>query len=670
MKLNFNKKKTIFSSILFVCILGLLIGFRDIFYIDDSFAIIPFMGSIILNLILAFLLCFDFTIEPQYKKRFNIVNVLFSLFFIVFIVELLNENNLFTVEFSRLALNFLLVSALYLLLFAIINNLKVSVLLSNIFLFALGFTNYSITSLRRTPLSLLDVLSVGTGLTIASTYTLIVSFYLVLALLSFAILLRVNFSLDYKLKVSKKSIICRLLSVAVVIVFMFLIFFTDFIDIFNLDTNLWVPSEEYHRNGFLSSFVKQAKELMIEKPSNYSSSAVKDIYYAGLETIPVSSVISGASESESKLDSKKPNIIVIMSESFADLSVHRSFNTNVDYIPYFKSVCENTISGYAHSSVFGGKTPNSEWEFLTNNSMAFFSYGSVPYQQFIRRNSYSLATTLKAQGYSTSALHPWYRTGYRRSSVYPLIGFEKFLSLEDIESDIEYIRDFPSDLSTYKQLIKMFEEKDSDKPFFNFTVTMQNHSGYDYSQDDFTANVNLTDISGCPKVEQYLSVVNKSDEALKYLIDYFSNINEDTIILFFGDHQPPYLEDEFWDYLDQDKSDDSLSDYEKDYLTPYFIWANYELPDYDVPDISLNYLSILLLDVAGLKTTPYQNFLRDLQKDIPVITGHGYMDKTGVYHNLDEENEYSTEIRNYEILQYNNMFDRKNVFTEMFKISN
>jgi len=151
--------------------------------------------------------------------------------------------------------------------------------------------------------------------------------------------------------------------------------------------------------------------------------------------------------------------------------------------------------------------------------MAFFSYGSVPYQQFIRDNTYSLATTLKAQGYSTSAIHTWYKTGYRRSSVYPLIGFDKFIALEDVENELDFIRNYPSDLSTYKQLVKLFENKGEDELFFNFTLTMQNHSGYDYAEDDFTPTVSLTDIKNCPKVEQYLSLIKESDEALKYLIN-------------------------------------------------------------------------------------------------------------------------------------------------------
>ena len=198
---------------------------------------------------------------------------------------------------------------------------------------------------------------------------------------------------------------------------------------------------------------------------------------------------------------------------------------------------------------------------------------------------------------------------------------------------------------------------------------MQNHSGYDLP--GMESEIFLKDISDCPRTEQYLTLISKSDDALKYLIDYFDNIDDKTIILFFGDHQPPYLDDAFLNYLDAAKEPDSLSDEEKSYMTPYFIWANYDIPEYEVQDISLNYLSILLLDVAGLKTTTYMNFLRNMQKEIPVITGHGYMDENGNYYNFGEGlNENLKFIEDYRLLQFNNMFDKKNKFDELFIINN
>lgn len=327
---------------------------------------------------------------------------------------------------------------------------------------------------------------------------------------------------------------------------------------------------------------------------------------------------------------------------------------------YFKSLADNTIRGNTYVSVFGGQTPNSEWEFLTNNSMAFMPYRTVPYQQYIRTKSYSLATTLKSQGYTTNAIHPWYGSGYRRNAIYPLIGFDSFESLETL-NDLEYLRTYPTDLSTYKNIIKQFEEKSEDQKLFDFVVTMQNHSGYDLEGYDST--VFLTDIENCPRVEQYLSVMKESDEALEYLINYFENYDEKTIILLFGDHQPPYFEDEFWEIIMKDSSNETTK-----YITPFILWANYDIEEKYIDKISLNYLSILLLDTAGLTTTPYMEFLRNIQKDLPVITGNGYIDSNGNYYTYELENEYSSILHKYQLVQYNNVFDNKNKIDRFFEV--
>ena len=106
------------------------------------------------------------------------------------------------------------------------------------------------------------------------------------------------------------------------------------------------------------------------------------------------------------------------------------------------------------------------------------------------------------------------------------------------------------------------------------------------------------------------------------------------------------------------------------YLTPYFIWANYNIDkkSNQVDDISMNYLSSLLLDVAGLDKTPYMHFLDDMRKEIPVINGHGFIDKNNIYHSFDEDTEYNDLINKYELLQYNNLFDTKHTINEFFSI--
>ena len=153
---------------------------------------------------------------------------------------------------------------------------------------------------------------------------------------------------------------------------------------------------------------------------------------------------------------EKPAIIVVMSESYADLSVVGDFSTNIDVAPYFHSLKENTIHGYALSSVFGAKTPNSEWEFMTGNSMAFLPSGSVVYQQYISKTPTSIVSNLKNDGYTCVAMHPYYETGWSRNAVYPDLGFDETHFIDDFDQT-KILREYITDRELYEKIIDRYE---------------------------------------------------------------------------------------------------------------------------------------------------------------------------------------------------------------------
>ena len=226
-------------------------------------------------------------------------------------------------------------------------------------------------------------------------------------------------------------------------------------------------------------------------------------------------------------------------------------------------------------------------------------------------------------------------------------------------------------MSAYKTIIDLYENRDFNKNFFNFTVTMQNHGSY--TDENFENTVVATG-GEYPKLNQYLSVLKITDSSFKYLINYFENEEEPTLIVMFGDHQP-YVEDEFYNNLLAQSYGDinSREAIEKKYITPYIIWANYDIDEEkyaNLKDISVNYLSSVILDVAGLKKSPYLEFLYELKNKLPIITGNGYVDINGIYHDFSEKNEYSEDLENYSSIQYNNMFDNNNRLSSLFEIVN
>ena len=149
-----------------------------------------------------------------------------------------------------------------------------------------------------------------------------------------------------------------------------------------------------------------------------------------------------------------------------------------------------------------------------------------------------MATILKAQGYKAIAFHPGKPDSWQRDKVYPYFGFEEFLTEADMENP-QYMREaYVTDSSDYQEVIKLFEEK-GDEKLFLFNVTIQNHGGYQLNTVDIPKWVSLQgNIERYPETEQYLSIMHASDKALQELITYFEKVEEPTLIVFFGDHQP------------------------------------------------------------------------------------------------------------------------------------
>lgn len=155
--------------------------------------------------------------------------------------------------------------------------------------------------------------------------------------------------------------------------------------------------------------------------------------------------------------------MVVMNESFSDPTTYlEGYETSTDPMPYVRSLMKHgdVVSGTcAVSSDMGTGTANSEFEFLTGNSMAYFK-GNTPYVQFIDTETPSLASLLADRGYSTMAMHAYERAGYNRVKVYDRLGFETYKGIEDFDVDLDYARGYPTDEANYRQLISYFETVD------------------------------------------------------------------------------------------------------------------------------------------------------------------------------------------------------------------
>ena len=233
------------------------------------------------------------------------------------------------------------------------------------------------------------------------------------------------------------------------------------------------------------------------------------------------------------------------------------------------------------------------------------------------------------------------------------------------------IRQYVSDSYNYKLLIEDYENRDKSQPYFAFNVTMQNHGGYTTSCVNFNECIYATSVSrDYTKANKYLSLVKASDDAFKELIDYFTKVKEPTIICMFGDHQPT-VETEF---IAEVMGVDSLSGLSPEqeqlrHTTPFIIWANYDIEEKQIDKLSSNYLSSLVLEVAGVKLTEYNKYLLKLAETLPVIDTVGYIDNENNYYKWSDVSPYSSLLDEYEKIQYNNIFDQKNINSDIFYIN-
>lgn len=545
--------------------------------------------------------------------------------------------------------------AIYFLFYVVARDSKLTIIISDCLVYFISLVNYFVYIFRGNPILPSDILAWKTGMSVATNYKPSFTKGFVIATLMMFIL----FVLANKLEKTDRSLSIRnrVGGIGIYLVFIsavFTLFFhTDYIKAQIKVLDFFAPKYTYCSYGTVFGFVANVEALKTDPPEGYSVKKVEMALH------PI--------EENTKATKTKPNIIVIMNEAFSDLSLIGDFETNMDYLPYLRSLTDNTIKGNLYVSVFGGATSDTEYEFLTGNSMATMPKNCVPYQQFVTKPTDSLATTLKAQGYYNIAIHPYNKSGYKRDIVYPLLGFDEFLSMEDF-SNPELIRSYISDSESYKKIIEQYETKGSDNSLFIFNVTMQNHGGYG-GQELFgdEGNVKLTGMPGYQNAEQYLSLLRKTDQSFQILTDYFSKQEEPTIILIFGDHQPA-LFSSFHDIL-ENSGEVSFSDsYQKKYVVPFFLWANYDITETKVDKISANYLSSYLLSVAGLEGTEYNQYLMELYQKLPVINGLFYIDKNNQFYGLEEPSAYYDLINEYLYVGYNNALDKDNRLTQAFRL--
>ncbi|MBM6867665.1 LTA synthase family protein [Collinsella tanakaei] len=446
----------------------------------------------------------------------------------------------------------------------------------------------------------------------------------------------------------------------------------DYYNTLGITIYTWRPLESYYRQGFLPAFISGAQTINPPKPAGYKVSEAEELvdkYAAAYDEDEATNQDRAAAETQ--FNEEKPTVIAIMNETFSDLSIYQMLHADYTGPSYFKSLSNCLARGTLYVSAYGGGTANTEFEFLTGNSMANLGSGVYPYTIYNLSDVGNLAQQFKDLGYDTLAMHPNHATNWNRENVYEDFGFDEFLSIDDFE-DSETLRGMVTDSATYDTILEQLESNSN--PQFIFDVTMQNHSGYETNLIPSDKRVELSiDGMSNAEVNEYISLIQESDRALAEFIGKLRQLDRKVVVVFFGDHQPyfPSTFNDLW-FTDEDPAVHQ----ERLWQTDYIIWANYDVAGNDqtseVDDLSVNYLGAKLMEVIGAPLSTYQKALMSLREALPAINTTGFEDADGTWYLTGDDTgdtlaaqAANAARKDYAIIQYYEMFyDGKSIYTK------
>ena len=593
--------------------------------------------------------------KPE-KKRIGILHFLLSLLVYPVIwhfgTELIVSEELGKISLEHNLMSIGICAAVFLILFFLFHSLRVASLAGCIFYGVFGAVEYYTIAFRSIPVMYSDLLDVGAAATVMGGYSL----YPTKGLITVAVVFYAahsNFLMrGDRVPGTKRwtNLAGRAAAVAAAILLVIGIgrsaAFTESVG------NLSRPLKNFHQIGSQLCFIQSIKNAQIRMPEGYSPAAVEKM---AAEYKEKAVAYNAALKNEDR-----PNVIAIMDESFSDIDVTGAHHLREQNMPFVSSMKDNTVKGSVMVSTFGGGTGRSEFEFNTDASMHLFDSSTSPYAMFGQKLKYALASQLRDQGYHTVAIHPHVRTNYNRPRTYEAMGFDEYLSREDFEG-AERIRKYVSDEAAFEKITEITDK--TEEPAFVFMVTMQNHGGYDDTSFESTVDLEVDDAGA----KQFASLIKLSDEAVEKMIEHYGKSDEKTLIVFFGDHFPSLGGAFYKPYNGFTKDDADIEKSQLYYQTPYFIWANYDIPE-EERLTSLNYLGLDMLKLAGSRLTPYQMYLSELQEQVPAFSLRLYNGTDGKYYSFGTDEKVDALLNEYDCVEYNMVVDTRHRCEEMFRL--
>lgn len=619
----------------------------------------------------------------RYAWLFNLAAGLLFPSILFWGMEWLHRGTLFSDEFwnerllphpEAFILAWLFVLGVYTVISQIFGRHWPAVLILGIIAYGVGTVTYFKLEMRGEPLLPWDFQQLGDFMGVADNVKLSVQPHMIVVALIFLLCLGLSIMMPSPYRgMKRRGLIVRLILAIVGAVMSLGIFFGIYMSkevcaSFHIYEDMWMQDRYYRNYSIVTGFLTNLRVMQFEAPENYSQEAVYERLDQVEKDLSDEPMYEDSYAAEHEKDAvQTPNIIYVMNESFWDVSRLEGITFDRDLTPNLKRLAQQGASGYVYSPSFGGGTCDVEFEVLTGFSLEHLPAGSKPYQQYVTDATPSLAQFLKGQGYSTVAIHGYYERMWSRNTAYPRLGLDDFISIEDM-SDPDKRRGFVSDMEMTQQIIEQYESRKENGPVFIHAVTMQNHTTYDeskYPQDEL---VNVLEHPGLSEktlspLRDFATGVYEADAALGALTDYFSQVEEPTIIVFWGDHFNPFGDGyeiyEKTGYIEKgDTSSPAL------HQTDLLIWSNYSDTHTDLGTIAAYEVSPVMAELYGLERPIYFDYLLQQMSVYRARTRGVTVEANGSFSETMTE-EQQQWYNDHWLLQYDQMFGKN--FTAQWK---
>ncbi len=371
--------------------------------------------------------------------------------------------------------------------------------------------------------------------------------------------------------------------------------------LFTLDTseadNTFILNEKFDANGFIAFFLQTGSEgfaQSLEEPQDYENGDAQAV---------ISPYLAETDTDYDSFETGKPNVIVIMSESYADFRVFEELTDTIgDTYESLDNAAAMGWQGTAIAPTYASYTVRTEFELMFGLPVKSLDDPSMPNRVLLDRPQPTVPAYYKTWGYNTAYIHPYLASFYGRNKIYANFGYDQLIFDTDFTVPVEYFGTYIDDNTILNQIEALLEE--SEEPMFIHTTTMQNHQPYDQGEGD--------------EFDNYLEWVKHTSEGLEDFLTRMEDFDEPTVVLFIGDHFPSLRGDDgiYAQLGITSENCDTL------YEQQYILWNNFGLDETNLPEekVSVFYLPYVIMEWIDAPKDSFTQTMMDEMEVTPIYS--------------------------------------------------